>query len=163
MRLSNTFLSAFVVAVTLLSLGNPGSAEAGQGIGKKMAGTYLWVEDGDSQRVVTIARGGTFSSVSQAASEYGFTDGLGSAKRTGRNEITASQIDFNYDADGVPTGVTRVIFSMTFSDKEEGQFQAVAGSLLGKTYEVEDNPLDPSAEPRSTFTFSFSGRRVTPN
>lgn len=151
-------------AVFVLGMVSPGPAAAGHKIGQKMAGTYLWTEDGSSQRVVTITRGGEFSSVSEVASEYGFTDGLGSARRTGKNEVTATQIDFNYDkADGTPTGVTRVIFSMAFSDKEQGQFQAVSGSLMGASYEVGENPLDPSTKPTGTFTYTFSGQRVRPN
>ncbi|MBT37944.1 MAG: hypothetical protein CL938_05275 [Deltaproteobacteria bacterium] len=149
-------------AVILMGLLGSSPAAAGDTIGRKFAGTYLWVEDGSSQRVVTIARDGSFASVSQAASTYGFTDGLGSAKQTGKRAITATQIDFNFDDEGTPTGVTRVVFSMVFGDKKKGKFQSVRGSLFGETFGPDENPLDPEGSPTSTFSFAFTGQRVKP-
>ena len=154
------FSAIALVAVILAQMVSPALAAAGGKIGQRISGTYLWVEDGDSQRVVTIGSDGSFSSVSQAASAYNFTDGLGSARRTGVREVTATQIDFNFDDDGTPTGVTRVVFTMSFGDKVKGRYQAVSGSLLGETFGPDENPLEPTGQPTSSFGFEFSGRRV---
>jgi len=156
-------LGVVAAAVVLLGVVSSSPAAAGGTIGGKFAGTYLWVEDGFSQRVVTLNRDGTFSSVSQAASTFGFTDGLGSAKQTGKREVTATQIDFNFDEDGTPTGVTRVVFSMIFGDKKKGRFQTVSGTLLGETFGPDENPLEPEGVPTSGFNFTFTGQRVKPN
>ena len=101
--------------------------------------------------------------MSQAAPTFGFTDGLGSATRTGKNEVTGTQIDFNFDTDEAPTGVTRVVFTMTFGDKVKSRFQTVSGSLLGETFEPDEDPLAPTGPPTSTFSFTYTGRRVTPD
>jgi len=154
---------AAIAAMMLVGMASPAPAAAGNKIGQKTAGTYLWVEDGSSQRVVTIARDGGFTSVRQTASEFGFTDGLGSARRTGKNEVTATQIDFNFATDGTPTAVTRVVFTMTFADKEKGKFQTVSGSVLGESFDPDENPLEPSGPPTSTFGFTFTGQRVPAN
>jgi len=152
---------AIVSAILLFGLLFPLSSMAGDRIKREFAGTYLWVEDGGFQRVVTITRDGTFSSVSQAGPTFGFSDGLGSAKRTGKREVTATQIDFNFDAEGNITGVTRVVFVMEFEDKERGRFQVVYGSLVGETFPPEENPLDPAGAPTGTFSFDYEGSRVS--
>lgn len=163
MELRSVSMVAAVAAALLVVFAGASPAAAGDTIGRKFAGTYLWVEDGFSQRIVTLNKDGTFASVSQAASTFGFTDGLGSAKRTGKREVTATQIDFNFDEEGSPTGVTRVVFSMVFGDKEKGRFQSVHGSLLGETFGPDENPLEPEGAPTSSFNFTFTGQRVKPN
>ena len=157
----STFLAAAIAVVLLVGMVSPNAAMAGDKIGRKFTGTYWWVEDSSFQRVSTITKDGAFSSVSQAGPFLGFTTGLGSAKRTGKNEITARKIDFDFDSDGTPTGVTRIVFVMTFADKKQGKFQTVSGSLFGETFEPDQNPLDPTEPPTNTFSFTYTGQRVT--
>ena len=149
-----------VAALALLGGLSAPSAAANDRIGWRFVGTYLWVEDESFQRVVTLHRDGTFSSISQAGPTFGFTGGLGSATQTGKREITATQIDFNFDADGNATGVTRAVFVMTFDEKRGGRFQTVQGSLAGETFAPGEDPLDPASTPADTFEFDYVGERV---
>ena len=149
-----------IAAVALWSLLAPANAAAGDRIKDAFVGTYLWLEDESFQRVAAISADGSFSTVSQAGPAFGFTDGLGSVERSGKRELTATQIDFNFDADGNPTGVSRVVFVMTFSEKRRGKFQRVQGSLVGETFAPETDPLDPASVPSDSFTFDYIGQRV---
>jgi hypothetical protein len=115
---------------------------------------------------VTITADYNFFSVSQETLVYGFTDGQGPWKRSGRREITSRILDFDFNVSddddipfGTPTSITRVDFVMRFDEN----FQRVTGKFLGETFTLDQDPLDPQAEAIGRFNGTFTGRRVTLN
>jgi hypothetical protein len=142
----------------------------------RIAGTYLLFqeppEDPDFlfklKRIVTITEDGSFFSVSQEQF-FGFTDGQGPWKRSGIREITARIIDFDFNVTegddkpfGTPTGVTRVVFTITFTQLVDGKFQEVNGTFSGETFAPGEDPLHPSPDSiKASFKGAFTGQRVT--
>jgi hypothetical protein len=131
---------------------------------QSLAGTYLLLQNNRFQRLVTITADHNFFSVSQETLVFGFTDGQGPWKRSGRREITSRILDFDFnvsDADdipfGTPTSITRVDFMMRFDEN----FQRVTWTFRGATFRLGQDPLDPQADPIGRFNGTFTGRRVT--
>jgi len=117
--------------------------------GERIAGTYLIREDEDptNQRIVTLTSDGNWLSVHELQQELRFTDQQGVWKKTGRREMTAKVLNFNYAPGGdSPTGVTRIRFDVTFMS----DFQEVSGEMFGETFEPGENPLDPEGPPLDT-------------
>ena len=142
------------------------SRHSGRGnFGERVAGTYLITFDRDDEdptfrRLVTLTAHGNWLSVDahQYSDEFTFTDQQGAWKRSGRREITARVIDFNYSpAGGGPTGVTRIRFVVRFTSN----LQEVHGTMFGETFPADENPLDPEGPPLVTFEATFTGQRVT--
>ncbi len=140
--------------------------DSGRGnFGERVAGTYLITferedEDPTFRRLVTLTAHGNWLSVDahQYSDEFTFTDQQGAWTRSGRREITARVINFNYlPADGSPTGVTRLRFVVRFTSN----FQEVRGTMFGETFPANENPLDPAGSPLGTFEATFTGQRVT--
>jgi hypothetical protein len=130
-------------------------AMAKEGVGPEFAGTYLWLAESGFQQIVTITKDGTFTIVSHRASVDGFSVGLGTAKRTGRREVTARKIDFGFDPDGIPNSITSVVYTMIFSDKRRGKYHSILGSQMGEVFSPEQNPLNPTEPPFATFSSTF--------
>ncbi len=130
---------------------------------ERIAGTYLIKfdredEDPTFQRIVTLTADGNWLSVDLHQEEIRFMDQQGVYKRTGRREITAKVLNFNYaPGGGFPTGVTRLRFDVTFTS----DFQELSGEMFGETFEPGENPLDPEGPPLDTFEATFEGQRVT--
>jgi hypothetical protein len=131
-----------------------------------VTGTYFLTQADVDQfkRIVTITADGNFFSISQESPKFGFSDGQGAWKRLGsQQKITARILDFDFDTTtGKRLSVTRVTFTLTFSEKVNGKFQTVSGELLAEQFALDQNPLDPNAEPFNTFPLtSFTGQRIT--
>ncbi len=159
-RFKRAALVLFSVAVVQVFTGTS-PAMAWDGVGHQFAGTYLWLAESGFQQIVTITRDGVFTIVAQRASVDGFSVGLGTAKRTGRREITARKIDFGFDPDGTPNSVSSVVYTMNFSDGRRGKFHRIEGSQVGEAFFPEQNPLAPTEPPFATFSSTFQGQRVT--
>jgi len=137
---------------------------------RKFVGTYLirGVELLDTNtpnsqrlRVVTLTKDGNFFSTSQQLVFLSFDDDQGTWKKTGHNEITTVSIQMRYDSSTLALiGASKIVYVLTFGDKENGRFQTVTGGTVsGERFEVGQNPLTDT--PISTFSEGISeGQRI---
>jgi len=126
-----------------------------------MSGTYLVREaSGESEifyRLITLTADGNWFGIDAHEESFGFTNQQGAWKQTGPHDITATVIDFNISPGGLPTGVSRTEYVMSFGK----DYQTVTGSFFGKVFALEQDPLDPAILPIGTFESTFQGRRIT--
>ncbi len=142
------------------------------GFDKEFVGTYLIrgvepldpdIPDSQRLRVVTLTRDGNFFSTSQQLVFLSFDDVRGTWKETGHNEITTVSIQMAYDSSTLELiGASRIVYVLTFGDKENGRFQTVTGGTVsGERFALGQDPLNPTEEPISMFFVGISeGQRV---
>lgn len=160
MRCKRAALALLAMVIVQVAMGTS-PAMAREGVGPQFVGTYLWLAESGYQQIVSITKDGTFTIVSQRASVDGFSVGLGTAKRTGRREVTARKIDFGFDQDGKPNSITSVVYTMIFSDDRRGKYQSIIGSQVGEVFSPEESPLNTTEPPLATFSSTFEGQRLT--
>ncbi|WP_419906825.1 hypothetical protein [Hoeflea sp.] len=156
-----TLLPAAVMAA---SLATAPAALAATGESTAIDGTYLLVQANDSQRVLALNPGGAASLISQGQQVRGYTSGLGSWTMTGPDSARATIIDFNAPentADG--NGASQIVFDLSFSDANDGQFQNVTGHFSGQVFARGQNPLSADDQPARTFGTRFDGMRIGVN
>lgn len=124
-------------------------------------GAYLMLQTNDVQRVIAFTACGTVSIVGSGGQNRGYTSGLGAWEQTGRNQVTARIVDFNFDPDtGTPLGSALVTYTLNFEDLEDGAFQRLSGRFAGEQFAVGQNPLDPTEDPVRTFGRELTGQRI---
>jgi len=154
----------FLVVIIISPVGTTISAEQNRieprNFDKRVAGTYLVREGLDQSeifyRLITLTADGNWFSIDAQEQSFGFTNQQGVWTRSGKDEITATVIDFNISPGGLPTGVARTRFVMTFSK----DLQTVTGSFFGEVFALDQDPLDPSEVPIDSFESTFQGSRV---
>ncbi len=156
-------------ASTPLALGHSKEGESSDNsgprqLGERIAGTYLIKfdtedEDPTALRIVTLTADRNWFSVDAHGHEFGFTTQQGVWKKTGRREITATVLDFEYDPFGLnkPTGVSTLHFVMTFTS----DFHEVSGEFSGKSFVLDEDLFDPEDVQRTFGPTLFTGQRVT--
>ena len=142
------------------------------GFAKKFVGTYLIrgvepldpdIPDSQRLRLVTLTRDGNFFSTSQQLVFLSFDDVGGTWKETGHNEITTVGIEMSYDSSTLELiGASKIVYVLTFGDKEKGRFQTVTGGTVSvERFALGQNPLNPTEPPISMFSVGISeGQRV---
>ncbi len=142
------------------------------GFAKEFVGTYLIrgveplvadIPDSQRLRVVTLTKDGNFFSTSQQLVFLSFDDDRGTWKETGHNEITTVSIQMSYDSSTLELiGASKIVYVLTFGDKENGRFQTVTGGTVsGERFALGQNPLNPTEPPISMFSVGISeGQRV---
>ena len=157
-----SLLPAALVASTMAIA--PSAMAASSTDSTAIDGTYLLVQNNESQRVLALKPGGSASLISQGQQVRGYTSGLGAWALTGPDSARVTIIDFNDPADAVNgNGASQLVFDMAFSDVVDGQFQSVSGHLSGKAFAKGQNPLAEDALPARTFGTRFDGMRVGVN
>ncbi len=145
-----------VVATTFLISGQVSPTLAGdqRGLGKKIAGTYLAVQDGEAQ-ALQISEDGNLSIIISIQFSGGvgvllFSDTLGSWKKTEKREITARVVNLNFDSmDGAFAGVATATYRIKFDKK----FQAANVTCEGALFDPDVNPIrNPDLAPLFEFT-----------
>ncbi len=144
-----------VVATTFLISGQVSPTLAGdqRGLGKKIAGTYLAVQDGEAQ-ALQISEDGNLSIIisiqfSSGVGEVLFSNTLGSWKKTGRREITARAVNLNFDSmDGMFAGVATATYLIKFDKK----FQIANVTCEGALFSSSVNPIRDPDPPLVEFT-----------
>ena len=160
--------SIFVAAVALIAVatflvsGQAGRALADEeaGLGDKVAGTYLAVTE-NGATILQISRDGNLSSILSIQFTGGgvigesFSNTLGSWKKTGTREITATTVDLNFKSDlNFPSapefiGVAATTNIMKFDQK----FQTGTMTCQGRIFPPGVDPFQPGAPiPNSEFT-----------
>jgi hypothetical protein len=139
-----------------LGQASPASVE---GLGDKIAGTYLAVQE-DGAQVLQIGRDGNLRAVLSIQFTGGgvlgesFSNTLGSWNTTGRREITARTVDLTFQS-GNFFGVAAATFVITFDET----FETATATSDGAIFPPGVNPFDADAEPiagsgfRSRFEF----------
>ncbi len=139
---------------------------------EEFVGTYLIrgveplvpnISNSQRLRVVTLTKDGNFFSKSQQLVFLSFDDGRGTWKVTGHNEITTVSIQMSYDSSTLKLiGAAKIVYVLTFRDKENGRFQTVTGGTVsGERFALGQNPLNPTKPPIRMFSVGISaGQRV---
>ncbi len=127
---------------------SPALADDEDGLGKKIAGTYLGVQK-DGGQILQISEDGNLSLIlsiefSGGAAGLRFSDILGSWKKTGEREITAKAVDLDRREDGTFAGVGVATYVINFDNK----LQTASVAIEGAVFPPGVNPfLDPNADP----------------
>ncbi len=108
---------------------------------------------------MTLTKDGNFLATSQKTIFLSFDDDSGTWEKTGNNEITTVSIQFRYDDSTLDLlGTSRIVYVLTFGDKENGKFQTVTGgSVSGEGFPPGQNPLNPTEPPDFMFSVGISG------
>ncbi len=151
-----------VASATILISGwlSPTFAKEKGDRGKKIAGTYLAVED-DAAQTLQISEDGNLSFIfsiqfigSGGFLDESFSNTFGSWKRTGKREITATTVDLSFETgDGTFIGVA----SATYVLKFDREFQTANVTCEGAIFDPGVNPFDANAEPISGSEFDCGG------
>ena len=156
--------SIFVAAVALIAVasflvsGQAGRALADEeaGLGDKVAGTYLAVTE-NGATILQISRDGNLSSILSIQFTGGvigesFSNTLGSWKKTGTREITATTVDLNFQSGGF-IGVAATTNIMKFDQK----FQTGTMTCQGRIFPPGVDPFQLGAKPIPSSEFTCGG------
>ena len=139
---------ATLAAFLFLAQAGQALALAFEGFGKKVAGTYLSVEEKGAD-ILQINSDGNLSFIFWMQFSGGvlndlFSDTLGSWTRTGKRELTTETVDLTFEKDGGTfVGVGAVRHVITFDKK----FQSAHVKCTGAIYGPGVNPFAPGAKP----------------
>ncbi len=149
-----------VVAATFLISGQVSPTLAGDqgGLGKRIAGTYLAVQDGEAQ-ALQISEDGNLSIIISIQFSGGvgvllFSDTLGSWKKTGKREITARIVNLNFhNLESGDFGKFAWVATATYLIKFDKKFQAANVTCEGALFDPDVNPIrNPELDPLFEFT-----------
>jgi hypothetical protein len=158
--------SIFVAAVALIAVatflvsGQAGRALADEegGLGDKIAGTYLAVSENGAE-ILQISRDGNLSFILSIQFSGGgalgesFSNTLGSWKKTGTREITATTVDLNFQSGPGFIGVAATTNIMKFDQK----FQTGTMTCQGRIFPPGVDPFQPGAIPIPNSEFTCGG------
>lgn len=158
--------SIFVAAVALIAVatflvsGQAGRALADEeaGLGDKVAGTYLAVTE-NGATILQISRDGNLSSILSIQFTGGgvigesFSNTLGSWKKTGTREITATTVDLNFQSGPGFIGVAATTNIMKFDQK----FQTGTMTCQGRIFPPGVDPFQPKAKAITNSEFTCGG------
>jgi hypothetical protein len=149
-----------VIALSSLSILGQASPASVEGLGGKIAGTYLAVQE-DGAQVLQIDRDGTLRAILSIQFTGGgvlgasFSNTLGSWNTTGRREVTARTVDLTFQSGNVFVGVAAAALVITFDET----FETAIATSEGAIFPPGVNPFDVDAQPipgsgfRSRFEF----------
>ncbi|MEA2489762.1 MAG: hypothetical protein QOH21_1554, partial [Acidobacteriota bacterium] len=124
------------------------------------AGTYLIQEAGGAKDFWTFAADGAFFGTTSTQALFHFSNQQGSWAKVGSDGARGVLFAFVYNDDN--TLLTTARIDIAFHTTGQGCDQ-IAGSLVVRTFEDGEDPLDPATdtgEPIASDT--FTGRRVQP-
>ena len=142
---------------TLYVCGQASSASAFDlgGLEKIGAGTYLAVVN-DEATIMQINQDGNLNLI--FSNQFGggvlsdpFSNTLGSWKRSGLRELTATAVDITFESDG---GDCVGVAAATYIIKFDRRFQAARGTCEGAIFAPGVNPFLPGTEPISGSGFT---------
>lgn len=163
-----TLIICIVLALTIATVVNVRkvSAQSMAECRESVTGTYLYTTNsgnlGSFRGILTLTQDGNAISTASIQgtgappSSQPFSEQQGSWKCTSDSEITSMVLNFNYSTATVPGSTTRSD-TRAKVDPETGTIQ---GTVTGKTFALDANPLVDDAPVSGTFT--FTGQRVEP-
>ena len=152
-----------VIALSSTSVRGQASPASVEGLGDKIAGTYLGVQ-ADGAQVLQIGRDGNLRAVFSIQFTGGgvlgesFSNTMGSWNTTGRREITARTVDLTFQNGNVFFGVAAATVVITFDET----FQTAIATSEGAIFPPGVNPFDAGAQPiaGSEFSARFEFHRI---
>src|SRR5690349_18288082 len=146
-----TSLPAFLLAVPFTPL----FADA---LPARCAGTYLIQEAGGAKDFWTFAADGAFFGTTSTQPRYRFSNQQGSWEKDGSDGARGVLFALVYNDDN--TLMTTARIDIAFQSAGQGCDQ-IAGSLVVRTFEDGENPLDPATDTGDPIASdTFTGRRV---
>lgn len=150
----------FTPALALLLCVGAAPALSAQGFPAHCAGTYLMAEDGGATSIWTFEADGTFFATSSLQPLVNFSDQQGSWEPDGSRDARGVVLALVFNEDNTLHDVSRV--DVAFHTVGTG-CNNIAGSLVVRSFEDGEDPLDPSTDDEDPIaTDTFTGRRVTP-
>lgn len=151
----------FVPALlAVLLLAGSSAALSAQGFPAHCAGTYLMAEDGGATSLWTFEADGAFFATSSLQPLVNFSDQQGSWEQDGSRGARGVVLALVFNEDNSLHDVSRV--DVTFHTVGNG-CGTIAGSLVVRSFEEGEDPLDPSTDDEDPIaTDTFTGRRVRP-
>ena len=144
-------LPAFLLAVPAAPL-CAGSAPA------SCAGTYLIQEAGGAKDFWTFAADGAFFGTTSTQPLFNFSNQQGSWEKAGSDGARGVLFAFVYNDDNTLMSTARI--DIAFQTAGQGCDQ-IAGSLVVRTFEDGEDPLDPATDTGDPIASdTFTGRRV---
>jgi hypothetical protein len=122
------------------------------------AGTYLIQEGGGAKDVWTFATDGAFFGTTSTQPLFNFSNQQGSWEKAGSDGARGVLFAFVYNNDN--TLLTTARIDIAFQTAGQGCDQ-IAGSLVVRTFEDGEDPLDPATDTGDPIASdTFTGRRV---
>lgn len=122
------------------------------------AGTYLIQENGGAKDFWTFAADGAFFGTTSTQPLYNFSNQQGSWEKAGNAGANGKLLAFVYGDDN--TLVTTARIDIAFHTTGQG-CDDIAGSLVVRTFEDGEDPLDPATDTGDPIAEdTFVGRRV---
>jgi len=150
-RLTRALVLAAFLAV-------PTAPLAAQAFPAHCAGTYLIEEDGGAMDFWTFAADGSFFGTTSTQELFHFSNQQGSWKKTGDDGARGVLLAFVWDDDDTLLTVARI--DLAWQTVGAG-CDRIAGSLVVRTFEAGEDPLDPGTDTGDPIASdTFSGRRV---
>lgn len=152
-----------VIVLTSPSVLGQASPASAEGIGDKVAGTYLAVQE-DGAQVLQVGRDGNLRAVLSIQFTGGgvlgasFSNTMGSWNTTGKREITSRTVDLTFQSGNVFVGVAAATLVITFDQN----FETAIATSEGAIFPPGVNPFDAGAEPiaGSEFSSRFEFHRI---
>ena len=151
----NTYCSIFLISLICFCL--PSVSAAGDGdssLAKKVSGTWLFEPGSEFQILMNINADGTLIWSNSVEYNPAFPNGavFGVWKRTGKRQITTTELGFLYDEEGVHilTGRVKQVFDF---DKD---FQSLSAEFIEDIFTPNQDPTNFDEEP----IFSFGGEGI---
>ena len=157
-RLLISILVLFMTAMApfvVLGQANSTSAFGPGGFGTVGVGTYLAIQN-DSAIILQIHRDGTLDLIFSAQFGGGvlsdpFSNTLGSWKRSGLGELTATTVNITFESEG---GAFVGVAATTYFIKFDRWFQSARATCKGEIFPPGVDPFSPDAEPISGSEFT---------
>jgi hypothetical protein len=154
------------VAALVWPRSSQAAANGGEGLGARIAGSYLGTVQHDAfplaLAVITLTRDGAF--ISNDTSDQGAgglvpKDGAvqGVWKQVGPRRIAAKTLYFGFDPNGIPQWIARTTGQFQF----DRAFNSGTGDLTIALFHLDQDPLDPSAIPAEQLHATMTARRIT--
>lgn len=122
------------------------------------SGTFLIDEDGGAKDFWTFSADGAFSGTTSTQPLYNFSNQQGSWEKAGSDGARGALLAFVYNDDN--TLLTTARIDISFHTVGQGCEQ-IAGSLVVRTFEDGEDPLDPATDTGDPIASdTFTGRRV---
>ncbi|WP_437787353.1 hypothetical protein [Sorangium sp. So ce1097] len=123
------------------------------------AGTYLISEAGGARSFWTFAPDGSFFGTTSTQLLYNFSNQQGSWNKVGNDGARGALFAFVYNEDNTLQTTARI--DIVFDTVGQG-CDEIAGSLVVRTFEDDEDPLDPSSDTGDPIASdTFTGRRAT--
>lgn len=125
----------------------------------RCAGTYYIEEDGGARDFWTFSKDGSFFGTTSTQPLFNFSNQQGTWKKVGKNGGKGVLFAFVWDDDNTLLTTARIEISF---ERANSDCSEIFGSLEVRTYEDDEDPLDPTTDDEDPIAEdTFTGRRVS--